>query len=179
MYKSIYLLLVCLLILSCTYESTPVEVKERLIFGNYIISPPRGYWYFPRKYPDKFNTAKDLFLITFWEDKVAASRKAAPDNVRVFFNFAVSMDRYEKFDAYYKAAESSGIKYKTLPSEAGMLKSIANWSCKQTIQSFYGIECISLDKNLVTVGVYGSSKSDVLTKIPALKQMIDSVVYKK
>lgn len=179
MYKIIYLLLVCLLILNCTYESTPVEVKERQIFGNYIISPPRGYWYFPRKYPDKFNTAKDLFLITFWVNKVAASRKAATDNVRVFFNFAVSMDRYKNFDAYYKTAESSGIKYDALPSEAGMLKSMTNWSCKQTIQSFYGIECISLDENLVTIGVYGISKAEVLTKIPTLKQMIDSVEYKK
>jgi len=57
-----------------------------------------------------------------------------------------------------------------------MLKSITNWSCKQTTHSFYGIECISLGENLVTIGVYGNNKTNVLAEVPALKQMIDSVV---
>jgi len=175
MRKLVYLLLAFLLIFSCANEPTLVEVKGRLRFGNYIISPPNGYWYFPKTYPNKFNTPNDLFLITFWEDKVESSRKVVPDNVKVFFNFSVTLDRYKKFNAYYKDAESLGIKYDSLPSEASMLKSIGNWSCKQTIQSYYGIECISLDENLVTVGAYGNSKADVLTKIPILKQMIDSI----
>ena len=67
MHKSIYLLLICLLIFGCTNNSAPIEVKDKLHFGKYSVSPPKGYWYFPRKFPDKFSTSKDFFLITFWE----------------------------------------------------------------------------------------------------------------
>jgi hypothetical protein len=175
MNKSVYLLIFCFIIIGCTHEPKPVQVKDRLIFGNYSISPPKGYWYFPGKYPAKFSTQKDLFLITFWEDKAAASGKTPPDKLRVMFNFAVSQNNYKSLDAYYKVSESSGLKYDALPVEADMLKSTANWSCKQTNLSLYVIECNSLGENLVTLAVFGKNKSDVLAKMPEFKQMIDSV----
>jgi hypothetical protein len=185
MHKSIYLLLICLLIFGCTNKSEPIEVKDKLHFGNYSVSPPKGYWYFPKKFSDKFSTSKDFFLITFWEDKAIASKVSAlrkttshrldPDSMKVFFNFGVTVNKYKKFDEYYNTAQSFGIKYDELPSEAGMLKSLTNWSCKQNTQGYYCIECISLGKNLITVGVYGYRKADALTKIPIFKQMIDSI----
>jgi hypothetical protein len=183
MHKSIYLLLICLLIFGCTNNSAPIEVKDKLHFGKYSVSPPKGYWYFPRKFPDKFSTSKDFFLITFWEDKAMASKVSAMrktsshslDSLKVFFNFGVTVNSYKKFDEYYNTAQSLGIRYDELPSEANMLKSEANWSCKQTIPSLYVIECISLGENLVTISVNGNSKADVLTKIPIFKQMIDSI----
>jgi hypothetical protein len=97
------------------------------------------------------------------------------DSLKVFFNFGVTVNSYKKFDEYYNTAQSLGIRYDELPSEANMLKSEANWSCKQTIPSLYVIECISLGENLVTISVNGNSKADVLTKIPIFKQMIDSI----
>ncbi len=185
MHKSIYLFLICLLILGCTNKSAPIEVKDKLHFGNYSVSPPKGYWYFPRKLPDKFSTSKDFFLITFWEDKATASMVSAlrktpshrfdPDSMKVFFNFGVTINNYKKFDEYYNTAQSFGIKYDELPSEADILKSEANWNCKQNTRSYYGIECIALGKNLIIVGVYGYRKANVLTKIPIFKQMIDSI----
>jgi hypothetical protein len=186
MHKSIYLLLICLLIFGCTNNLAPIEVKDKLHFGNYSVSPPKGYWYFPRKFPDKFSTSKDFFLITFWEDKAIASKVSAlrktashrldcPDSLKVFFNFSVTVNNYKKFDEFYNTTQSLGIKYDELPSEADILKSEANWSCKQITTSLYGIECISLGKNLVIVSVNGNSKTDVLTKISIFKQMIDSI----
>jgi len=149
-------------------------VKGDLNFGHYIISPPKGYWYFPRKFPSELKTPKDIFLITFWEDREAASRKPPPNNIGVFFNFLVSANTYKNWEAYYEAARGLGIIYQELPSEAVSLKTMVNWSCKETGQGLYGIECISLEDNLVTIGVYGSDKVTVLSRLPLLRRLVES-----
>ena len=166
--------LLSLFICGCSGKPVPVIVNGELTFGRYIITPPNGYRYFPRKFPTKIKTPKDLFLITFWEDKEVALRKTAPNKIGVFFNFAVSANTYKDFDAYYEAARALGITYKDLPNEAEILKAAVNWSCKQAGQSFYGIECISLGDNLVTIGTYGSDKEAVLSQIPMLQKMVES-----
>jgi hypothetical protein len=175
MHKSACLLLVCLLIIGCTSKNVPVQVKGRLTFGNYSFSPPEGYWYFSRKYPDKFDTHMNTFLITFFEDKAKALKKVSPDKTDVFFNFAVTKNKYKDFDEFYRSAEKLGVKYDELPIEANILKSNKDWSCKQLITSIYSIECISLGENLVSMVAFGQNKTSVLSKITLLKQMIDSV----
>ncbi|MCL5238691.1 MAG: hypothetical protein M1353_12780 [Nitrospirae bacterium] len=176
--KLAYFFLLSLFVFNCTGKPAPVQVNGELTFGQYIISPPKGYWYFPRKFPAKLRTSNDIFLVTFWEDKESVSRKVVPNKTGVFFNFAVSANTYKNFEAYYDAARTLGITYGELPNEAEMLRTMTNWNCKQTGQGVYGIECISLRDHIVIIGAYGNNKGEVLSKIPALKQMIGSLKMK-
>lgn len=174
MHKLAYYFLLSLFVFSCTGEPTPVQVNGDLKSGRYIISPPKGYWYFPMKFPPILRTPKDIFLLTFWEDKEVASRKGVLNKTSVFFNFAVSANTYKNFEAYYDAARTLGITYTELPNEAEMLKTITNWSCKQIGQGVYGIECISLREHIITIGAYGDDKGAVLSKITLLQKMVES-----
>ncbi len=169
----IIMLLISLFVCGCSDKHSPVQVSGELEIGHYMISPPKGYWYFPRKYLGKFKASNDIFLITFWKDKEAATRKD-PDKMGAFFNFGVSENKFNNFDNYYNNASDSGIKYNNLPSETSILNTIDNWSCKQSDQGVYGIECISLRDNLITIGVYGNDKGLVFSKIPLLQKVLES-----
>jgi hypothetical protein len=184
MHKYFSVILACLIIVSCNHGNSPVKVKDKLNFGIYSISPPKGYWYFPGKCPEKFNTEKDFCIITFYEDKATAlkardfkkhsSTKSNPDELKVMFNFSLGLNNYKNFDEYYNKAQSKGIKYDEVPCSVNILKSVQNWSCKQTTQGFYNIECIALGENLVSISILGNNGADVLTKIPMLKDMMNS-----
>jgi hypothetical protein len=186
MHKHIFLIIICFLIVGCSQEPMPVEVKGKLDFGVCSISPPRGFWYYPGKYPGEFRTRKDLLLITFYEDKETAlkmkdirkqsSNEFNPDILKVFFNFSLTVNNYKNLNEYYGHAQFSGIQFNELPDEADILKSEANWSCKQKVHGLYVIECVSLGKHLATAGVAGNNKADVLAKAPLLKSMLGSFV---
>ncbi|HUN53957.1 MAG TPA: hypothetical protein VMU29_02245 [Smithella sp.] len=174
MNKHVYFILICLLIVSCTHKNTPVEVKDKLNFGIYTISPPKGYWYYPRKFLDKYKSSKDFSVITYWENKDDALKETYPKKkIGVFFNFFVTANTYKKIEDYYKAARGAGVTYSELPREAETLKTMANWSCKQTYHGIYGIECISLTDNAISIGIYGSNKNAVLSKLQLLHTMLD------
>jgi hypothetical protein len=183
-YKTLQLFCVplfCIFIVgSCSSKPAPVQVHGALKFGPYTISPPVGYWYFPRKYPRSFKlpfkTSKDFFLVTFFENKDVISHKTRSG---VFMNFGVYKNIYKSFDAYYRdAAEKNGslFRYEELPKEAQVLKNIPSWNCKQTNWGAYGLQCLTLDKHIVIIGIFGD-KNQVLSKIPELKRMVDSVKY--
>jgi hypothetical protein len=178
MIKLVYIILLSLFIFGCSGKPSPVQTNNELKFGQYIISPPKNYWYFPRKYPTNFRTSKDIFLLTFWKDKEDISRKD-PNHISIFFNLAVSANKYKNFEDYYNRAKAFGVKYNKLPDEAGTLKTIQNWSCKQTGEGIFGIECISLGDNLVTIGAYGNDKGLVFSNIPLLQKMLESFKLKK
>ena len=169
-----WLFLFAFFVCGCSGKPVPVKVNGDLKFGQYIISPPEGYWYLPRIFPSEFKTPKDIFLIAFWENKEAALRKTAPSQIGVLFNFAVSVNTYKDWEAYYKAAKAFGLTYQELPNEATPFKNMANWSCKERGQGIYGIECISLADNLITIGVYGFDKDAVLSKLPLLQKLVES-----
>lgn len=184
MYKHVFLILACLFMVSCSQEPMPVEVKGKLNLGLYSISPPQGYWYYPGKYPGEFRTRKDLLMITFYEDKKTAlkmkdirkqsSNEFNPDILKVFFNFSLTVNNYKNLNEYYSHAQYSGIQFNELPDEADILKSEANWSCKQKVHGLYVIECVLLGRHMATAGVAGNNKADVLAKVPLLKSMLES-----
>ena len=175
MRKLIFFILGFLFVLGCDSEA-PIQVIGNVTFGHYKFSPPSGYWYFKRQFPDRFETTKDIFQITFWKDKESIPQKPIQKQMGVFFNFAVSKKVYKDFNSYYEAAKSYGITYEELPEEAKILKSISKWSCKYTFQSLHGIECIMLADNLISMGMFGSDKDEVLANVPLLKKMLDSFV---
>lgn len=176
MRKLICFFLLSLFVFGCAGKPTPIQVKGELKFGPYVIAPPKGYWYFPNRYPKVFKSSEDI-VVTFWEDKEDTSRESYPkDRIGVFLNLGVTANTYKNIEAYYDAARISGVTYKELPNEAEMLKTIAHWSCKQTGQGMYGIECISLRDNIVTIGAYGGNKNAVLLKIQLLQKMLESFI---
>lgn len=151
----------------------PIQVDSNLKFGKYIVSPPIGYWYFQKEYPTGGVVGDSIFLVTFWKNKEEMDVKNL-NNTSTFFNFALSENRYNSYDAYYAAANESGVSYDELKGEKVKLMARAGWSCKQTEQGVYGIECISLRDNLVTIGAYGNDKSEVLSNLPQLQKMLES-----
>ncbi len=174
------LLLFCIFIIGCSSKPAPMQVHGTLRFGPYNIAPPAGYWYYQRKYPKSFRlpvkTSKDFFLETFFENKDVISHKTRSG---VFINFGVYKNIYKSFDEYYRVtAEKNGslFSYEELPREAQVLKTMPDWSCKQTNWGTYGVQCIALDKDLVAVGIFGD-KNRVLSKIPEFKKMLESVKY--
>ncbi|MDA8174014.1 MAG: hypothetical protein M0018_05420 [Nitrospiraceae bacterium] len=185
-YKPVCLLLICFSLFSCISKHGPKQVKGQLRFGEYSVLPPKGYWYFPREYPAKFNTSKDYFVITFWKDKdtifkaakAASSKKPLPAGYSIgpFFNFFITKNTYKNFEEYYNSA-LRGFKFNPLPKEADILNSEANWSCKQSDFGSYGINCTSLGKRLVVIGVFGKDEAVVAPEIPTFKQMLDSIKY--
>ncbi|MDA8155975.1 MAG: hypothetical protein M0Z52_05925 [Actinomycetota bacterium] len=100
MYKPVCLLLIYFSLFGCISKHGPKQVNGQLRFGEYSVLPPKGYWYFPRKYPAKFKTSKDYFVITFWKDKdtifkvaeTASSKKPLPAGYSIspFFNFFIT-----------------------------------------------------------------------------------------
>jgi hypothetical protein len=175
MRKLVCFFLLSLFVFGCTGKPEPMQVQGELKFGPYVISPPNGYWYFPRKYPNMFKSSKDYFVVTFWENKEDTSKKSYPKkSIGVCFNFFVAANKYKNIDDYYNDARKFGVTYKRLPNEAEVLKSMANWSCKQTGQGMYGIECISLRDNFIAICEYGDdkNKSAVLSKIQLLQKML-------
>jgi len=178
MIRLIYIILFSFFIFGCSGKTSPVQINGELKFGQYIITPPKNYWYFPRKYPANFRTSKDIFLLTFWEDKEDITRKDS-NQIRNFFNLGVSANKFNNYEDYYNSAKALGTTYRKLPDEARTLKTIQNWSCKQTGEGIFGIECISLGDNLVTIGAYGNDKGLVLSKIPLLYNMLESFKFKK
>lgn len=167
------LMILCVFILGCTVDTSAIQANGELKFGRYIFTPPDGYWFFVKKYPANFKTKSDFFVVTFWESKEAVSREGLKGK-ETFFNFAVSSSVCQDYKSYYDEAGRLGVTYEHLPVEASALQSIDNWSCKQTDHGIFGIECVSLRKELVTFGIYGNEKGEVMAKIPVFKKMIES-----
>lgn len=173
MHRVICLILFCSLIFGCAAKAKITQVNDDvLIFGHYKFSPPKGYWYFPRRFPEKFETSKDIFLVTFWSNKEAATINLAEKPE--FINFAISTNLYKDFDSYYEAAKLSGIVYEKLPDEAYMLENIPGWSCKHVFHGLHGIECVKLIDNLITIGAYGTNRNELLAKAPIIRKMTES-----
>jgi hypothetical protein len=173
MIKLVFVLLFGLLILGCTKKNTPVQVNGVLKIGQYIISPPIGYWYFPKKHPLKHKMAKKDFLLTFCKDKESISKKD-PTKIDCLINFGLFENKYKNYEDYYNNAKVAGISYDKLPDEADILKSNTNWSCMQTLQGPYAIECVSLRKDLVIISAFGFEKEKVLSHISLLQKMLES-----
>ena len=154
-------------------KASPVKVNDEIIFGRYIIRPPKNYWFYPKKYPSQFKTSKDIFLVTFWKDKddlVGKHLKAE----NALLNFGVSANIYKDFSDYYYRAQKAGVNYKDVPEEMDKLKTMPNWSCKQPAQGIFGIECISLRDELITIGIYGFEKATVMSNYPVFLRMLES-----
>lgn len=181
MKKTFAVILFCLLAFACSRNSLPTEVTSSIEFGGYKMSPPHGYWYFSkaRQLSPTFRKKNDfLAVLTLWPNKESMphkDRKYAPGEQILFINFCIAENRYDSFKAYYAAAEKAGVTYTTLSPEEQEVQSIPSWSCKQSHTSVYGIECISLRQDLLTMGLYGSDKDQVLANIPVLKSMIESL----
>lgn len=167
------IVLLSLFVLLCSCNSRPLQVKSELKFGHYVISPPINYFYFQKKFPDKLSDKNDYFLVTFWKDPPDTSKKDLID-LSIFFNFAVIAKNFETFDDFYNNAKSLGFNYYDLPSEAKGLKNIDKWSCKQTEDGVYGIECVSIRDHIITIGLYGKEKATVLSQLPLLQKMLYS-----
>lgn len=177
MMKLVAVLLLGLLIFGCSEKNSPknapVQVNGVLKIGQYTISPPINYWYFPREYTPKQETAKNGFLLTFFEKKEAIINKD-PNKMDFFINFGLYENKYKNSDEYYSSAKAAGRIYKDLPNEVGVLLTNKNWSCKQTVEGLYGIECISLRSNLVAIGACGYEEKKVLSHISLLQKMLES-----
>jgi len=177
MMKLVSVMLLGLFIFGCseknTPKSAPVQVNGVLKIGQYTISPPISYWYFPREYPPKHETAKNGFLLTFFKYKEGITKKD-PKKIDFFINFGLFKNKYKNSEEYYSSAKAAGIIHKDLPKEVGVLLTNKNWSCKQTAEGLYGIECISLGSNLVTIGAYGYEEKKVLSHISLLQKMLES-----
>jgi hypothetical protein len=170
-------MLLGLFVFGCSENNTPksalVQVNGVLKFGQYAISPPISYWYFPREYPPKHETAKNGFLLTFFEKKEALINKD-PNKMDFFINFGLYENKYKNSEEYYSSAKAAGRILKDLPNKIGVLLINKNWSCKQTAEGLYGIECISLGSSLVTIGAYGYEEKNVLSHISLLQKMLES-----
>ena len=183
--KTILSSLLLLLILGCdslsdntahvdTAPNKPTQVINRLVVGHYSLKPPKAYWYFPRKYPQKKLDYDNYLLITFWETKEAIADASPGKSIQVFFNFGVFENKHDNYDSYYKEMKSYGIIYEELPKAVMELNNFKTWSCKTSFHSMYSIECITLIDNLVGIGILGSNKSEVLAKSHMLRDMIES-----
>lgn len=165
-------LLLHLLLIGCSATTSPVKVNGELTFGTYAFTPPADHWFFPRKYqPGKYKS--QAFVVTFWESRESISRKILKKN-ETLINFAISSNNFKNYKEYYDQASGSGITYEALPDEAKSLKNLHGWNCRQIDYSYYGIECISLRKELITFGIYSNGKSAVLSKIPTMHKLIES-----
>ncbi|MEA5113636.1 MAG: hypothetical protein VB050_06350 [Geobacteraceae bacterium] len=165
-------LLLSILLIGCSATTSPVQTNGGLTYGRYAFTPPAGHWFFPRKYQSGDNTSQ-AFVVTFWESRESISRKILKENETIS-NFAIYSNNFKNYQDYYDRASGSGIKYKALPDEAKALKNLQGWNCMQTDYSYYGIECVSLRKELITFGIYGNEKSTVLSKISTLQKLIES-----
>ncbi len=165
-------LLLSLLFIGCSATTSPVQTNGGLTFGRYAFTPPAGHWFFPRKYQPGDNTSQ-AFVVTFWESRESISRKILKENETII-NFAIYSNNFKNYQDYYDQASGSGITYEALPDEANALKNLQGWNCMQTDYSYYGIECVSLRKELITFGICGNEKSAVLSKISTLQKLIES-----
>jgi hypothetical protein len=169
----LYWLVIIILLAGCSNDG-PIKVKNEIKFGPYAISPPIGYWYFPRKFPVNIKSSEELFLLTFYKNKKATENRN-PEHFGLFFNLGVTQNNYENIGDYYSEAKKSEVPYNDLPDEANDLLDFKEWSCKQySISIGYGIECISLRKHLVTIAEIGEDKKIVIDNIPILKRMLRS-----
>lgn len=180
MLQRIYLILIVMLMSGCSSaaEHSLIQINREVEVGPYVVSPPKGYWYFPREYSNNFKNSEDIFLLTFWENKEGVLKKD-PTLAGIFFNLGIAENKYNNFDEYYNEARKWNIKYDKLPEKASLLLTLKNWSCKQNVTSVYGIECIALGNNLITIGGFGSEKDLVLNKISLFKNMIESFSIKE
>ena len=161
-----------LLLIGCSATTSPVQTNGELTFGRYAFTPPAGHWFSPRKYQPGDNKSQ-AFVVTFWESRESISRKILKKN-ETLINFAISSNNFKNYQDYYDRASGSGITYEALPDEAKSLKNLQDWNCRQTQYSYYGIECVSLRKDLVTFGIYSNEKSAVMSQIPTLQKLIES-----
>jgi hypothetical protein len=174
--KLVYVMLLGLFIFGCSEKNAPVQVKGELKIGQYIISPPINYWHFPREYPPKHKSEKNGYILTFYKDKETINAIANKDTNKLdyFINFGIFENKYKNNEEYYSSAKAAGRIHKDLPNEVGVLLTNKNWSCKQTVEGLYGIECISLGSNIVTIGAYGYEEKKVLSHISLLQKMLES-----
>lgn len=172
----VHILLCSLITFGCVAPSTrPMQVgDDNATFGHYQFRPPKGYWYFTRHFPQKFDNSEGSFLITFWEDQKAILKESSQERVKPFFNFSVSQNIYIDIDSYYNSAKAKHVNYKSLPEKARDIENMSNWSCKYIFQGFHGLECIAILDNLITFAVIGSDADEVFSRTSALKQMIES-----
>lgn len=91
-----------------------------------------------------------------------------------FINFGLFENKYKNSEEYYSSTKTAGIIHKDLPKEVGALLTNKNWSCKQTVEGLYGIECITLGTELVIIGAYGYEEKKVLSHISLLQKMLES-----
>lgn len=169
--------------MSCSKTSSPIQVTGPIDFGGYEISPPQGYWYFPRQLPTDFRKKKDYFAVMTFASNIEEMPRENEQYARnahfLFFNFGIAEKKYRSLKSYYNAAKRAGVRYNDLPPEAEDLNKIPHWSCKQPEMSYPTIECSTLKNDVLAIYVTGSDRSEVFSAIPQLKQMMESVQVKQ
>lgn len=161
-----------MLVSGCSKNTSPTQVVEQIKFGKYKVSPPSGYWYFPRSFPKKFTKDDDSFLLTFFEKKeLISNSESAKDGI--FINLIVSNNKYKSKSDYYDEMSKYGAKYSNLP-EDGKNSNDKDWTCKQVIHGLYGIECFSQNKeHFIIIGMFGERKK-VNKEVHLLYDMLES-----
>jgi len=168
MKKYLFIIFVLILTSSCSNDE-PSLVQGSISFGTYEVSPPMGYWYYPRSYPKEF-TDSDFFLLTFFKSK---KRNVERDIRETSFNVGVSLNNYTDFSQYYDQAKMHNAEYGVLPTKINRMLDFNGWSCMdQNTDGFFTVSCVSLRKELITISASGKSVNSVLKDIELFKTLI-------
>ncbi len=160
------------IIFFCTsLEAAVTQVKSNIKFGPYIISPPKGYWYYPKKFTQGVHKNTDFFLLTFCPNKNYFLTPPIP----MFINFSVTKKTFKNYSEYYKNSRKYGAYYSNLPEHINSHLEVPEWSCKMLNHGYKGVECIAINEYLITVALIGKNIDEIEKNIPTLKSMLLSL----
>ena len=173
----------------------PVQASGKVLFGPLEFTPPQGYWYFPRAYPEKGLEKGDTFVVTFFQtkDDIPTKRDGSYFPKHPFLNFYVYSGQFDDFQSYYDRVLAARMErgtardvfsYKDLPEKASSLfKDMPGWSCREeTIKQarpLFAVDCITLDKTgVIQMSAHGEAEAAVLDMAASLKEMMVSLKKK-
>lgn len=154
-------------LLGCSSNISPKQVKGEIQVGQYFVSPPNNFWYYPRKYPNKIAEG-EYYLLTFSPNEESLTEYSND----IFLNFGVTKNKYTSFENYYHDVKKHDVVFNDLPGSLGKDLTLSGWNCKIFETSQFGVECVSLRDDLITIGIFGQNKETVISKIPLFKRML-------
>lgn len=168
------LLIVLALILASCSTDKPIKVQGEIHFGHYSVSPPLGYWYFPRNFPESFESPEKLFLVSFFKSK-DVFKKNAPNLKETSFNIGVLKNSYTSYEDYYAEGKKHEVLYEELSPNLNDLITLKGWSCKKpNIDGQFVVECISLRNNLVEISANGENEKQIFGDLNTFIKILKS-----
>jgi hypothetical protein len=79
----------------------PIQATGRVLYGPFEFTAPRGYWYFPRTYPEKGLAKGESFVVTFFQTKEDIPRDRSEYPKHAFLNLFIFSGEYKDYQAYY------------------------------------------------------------------------------